>query len=86
MDEMNPLQTATNAGSGTLAAADRGRFQSPRYQRELSPDGAVARPPMSIKEHSATASRDTALYTNLLACVGYLWLGTNAHLLARQEV
>jgi hypothetical protein len=28
----------------------------------------------------------TALYTNLLACVGYLWLGTNAHLLARQEV
>jgi hypothetical protein len=27
-----------------------------------------------------------ALYTNLLACVGYLWLGTNAHLLARQEV
>jgi enamine deaminase RidA (YjgF/YER057c/UK114 family) len=28
----------------------------------------------------------TALYTNLLACIGYLWLGTNAHLLARQEV
>jgi hypothetical protein len=28
----------------------------------------------------------TALYTNLLACVFYLWLGTNAHLLARQEV
>jgi len=28
----------------------------------------------------------TALYANLLACVGYLWLGTNAHLLARQEV
>ena len=28
----------------------------------------------------------TALYTNLLACLGYLWLGTNAHLLARQEV
>jgi hypothetical protein len=28
----------------------------------------------------------TALYTNLVACVGYLWLGTNAHLLARQEV
>jgi hypothetical protein len=28
----------------------------------------------------------TALYTNLLACVGYLWLGTNAHLLAREEV
>jgi hypothetical protein len=28
----------------------------------------------------------TALYTNLIACVGYLWLGTNAHLLARQEV
>ena len=27
-----------------------------------------------------------ALYTNLLACIGYLWLGTNAHLLARQEV
>lgn len=25
----------------------------------------------------------TALYTNLLACIGYLWLGTNAHLLAR---
>jgi hypothetical protein len=25
-----------------------------------------------------------ALYTNLLACIGYLWLGTNAHLLARQ--
>lgn len=28
----------------------------------------------------------TALYTNLLACIGYLWLGTNAHFLARQEV
>lgn len=28
----------------------------------------------------------TALYTNLLACIFYLWLGTNAHLLARQEV
>jgi len=28
----------------------------------------------------------TALYSNLLACIGYLWLGTNAHLLARQEV
>jgi hypothetical protein len=28
----------------------------------------------------------TALYTNLLACIGYLWLGTTAHLLARQEV
>ncbi len=28
----------------------------------------------------------TALYTNLLACIGYLWLGTNAHLLARQEI
>ena len=28
----------------------------------------------------------TALYTNLLACIGYLWLGTNAHLLAREEV
>ena len=28
----------------------------------------------------------TALYTNLVACIGYLWLGTNAHLLARQEV
>jgi NADH:ubiquinone oxidoreductase subunit 2 (subunit N) len=28
----------------------------------------------------------TALYTNLIACIGYLWLGTNAHLLARQEV
>jgi hypothetical protein len=28
----------------------------------------------------------TALYTNLLACVGYLWLGTNAQLLARQEI
>jgi hypothetical protein len=28
----------------------------------------------------------TALYANLLACIGYLWLGTNAHLLARQEV
>jgi NADH:ubiquinone oxidoreductase subunit 2 (subunit N) len=28
----------------------------------------------------------TALYTNLLACIGYLWLGTNAHVLARQEV
>jgi hypothetical protein len=28
----------------------------------------------------------TALYTNLLASIGYLWLGTNAHLLARQEV
>lgn len=28
----------------------------------------------------------TALYTNLLACIGYLWLGTLAHLLARQEV
>lgn len=28
----------------------------------------------------------TALYANLLACVFYLWLGTNAHLLARQEV
>jgi NADH:ubiquinone oxidoreductase subunit 2 (subunit N) len=28
----------------------------------------------------------TALYTNLLACLFYLWLGTNAHLLARQEV
>jgi hypothetical protein len=28
----------------------------------------------------------TALYTNLLASVGYLWLGTNAFLLARQEV
>lgn len=27
-----------------------------------------------------------ALYTNLLACIGYLWLGTNAHLLAREEV
>ena len=27
-----------------------------------------------------------ALYTNLLACIGYLWLGTNAHLLARQEI
>lgn len=27
-----------------------------------------------------------ALYTNLLACIGYLWLGTNAQLLARQEV
>jgi hypothetical protein len=27
-----------------------------------------------------------ALYANLLACIGYLWLGTNAHLLARQEV
>jgi NADH:ubiquinone oxidoreductase subunit 2 (subunit N) len=27
-----------------------------------------------------------ALYTNLLACIFYLWLGTNAHLLARQEV
>jgi len=27
-----------------------------------------------------------ALYTNLLACIGYLWLGTNAHLLAGQEV
>jgi hypothetical protein len=27
-----------------------------------------------------------ALYTNLLACIGYLWLRTNAHLLARQEV
>ena len=28
----------------------------------------------------------TALYTNLLACIGYLWLGTNAQLLARQEI
>jgi NADH:ubiquinone oxidoreductase subunit 2 (subunit N) len=28
----------------------------------------------------------TALYANLLASIGYLWLGTNAHLLARQEV
>lgn len=28
----------------------------------------------------------TALYTNLIACVGYVWLGTNAHLLAREEV
>jgi len=28
----------------------------------------------------------TALYTHLLACIGYLWLGTNAHFLARQEV
>ena len=28
----------------------------------------------------------TALYTNLIACIGYLWLGTNAHFLARQEV
>ena len=28
----------------------------------------------------------TALNTNLLACIGYLWLGTNAHLLAREEV
>jgi len=28
----------------------------------------------------------TEIYTNLLACIGYLWLGTNAHLLARQEV
>ena len=27
-----------------------------------------------------------ALYTNLLACIGYLWLGTNAHLLAGEEV
>jgi hypothetical protein len=26
------------------------------------------------------------LYTNPLACIGYLWLGTNAHLLVRQEV
>ena len=28
----------------------------------------------------------TALYTNLLACIGYLWLGTNAHLLCREEI
>jgi hypothetical protein len=28
----------------------------------------------------------TALYTNLLACIFYLWLSTNAHLLARQEI
>jgi hypothetical protein len=28
----------------------------------------------------------TALYANLVACVFYLWLGTLAHLLARQEV
>ncbi len=28
----------------------------------------------------------TALYTNLLACIGYLWLGTNAHLLSREEI
>lgn len=28
----------------------------------------------------------TALYTNLLACIGYLWLGTLAHLLAKVEV
>jgi hypothetical protein len=28
----------------------------------------------------------TALYTNLLACIGYLWLGTNAHLLSGEEI
>jgi hypothetical protein len=42
----------------------------------------------SFKEivNSIYIGSGTALYTNLVACIGYLWLGTNAHLLARQEV
>jgi NADH:ubiquinone oxidoreductase subunit 2 (subunit N) len=53
---------------------------------ELSADKAQSFDNFKTIVTSIYIGSGTALYTNLLACIGYLWLGTNAHLLAREEV
>jgi hypothetical protein len=53
---------------------------------ELSGDKAQSFDNFKTIVTSIYIGSGTALYTNLLACIGYLWLGTNAHLLAREEV
>ena len=53
---------------------------------ELSADKAQSFESFKAVVTSIYVGSGVALYTNLLACVFYLWLGTNAHLLARQEV
>ncbi|MBI1779383.1 MAG: hypothetical protein HYR63_28965 [Proteobacteria bacterium] len=53
---------------------------------DLSVDKAQSFESFKVIVTSIYIGSATALYTNLLACIGYLWLGTNAYLLARQEV
>jgi NADH:ubiquinone oxidoreductase subunit 2 (subunit N) len=53
---------------------------------DLSVDKAQSFESFKVIIASIYVGAGIALYTNLLACIGYLWLGTNAHLLARQEV
>jgi hypothetical protein len=53
---------------------------------ELSADKAQSFESFKQVVTSIYVGSGVALYTNLLACIFYLWLGTNAHLLARQEV
>jgi NADH:ubiquinone oxidoreductase subunit 2 (subunit N) len=53
---------------------------------DLSADKAQSFESFKAVVTSIYVGSGVALYTNLLACIFYLWLGTNAHLLARQEV
>jgi hypothetical protein len=53
---------------------------------ELTVDGAQNFDSFTTIISAIFIGSGTALYTNLLACIGYLWLGTNAQLLCREEI